>query len=374
MRIMLVISSLRRGGAERIVSIIANYWSAHGHEVYLVTVEGQETDAYSVNSGVRRIGLNLARKSDYRLLGLWNNLHRIWRLRTTARRVSPDVIVSFVTHTNLLVLIAMLGVRIPVIASERIDPSQIWLGTLREKLRCWLYPRAVITVVQTDRVRVEMQRMLPLGRFVMIPNPVPMSDPDEGQACVPMHKLLRLPPDAKVVAAMGRLDPQKGFDLLIEAFGRLSHQHSAWHLVIFGEGAARSDLEAQVTRLGLTARVHLPGVVRNSRRSLAEADLFVLSSRFEGFPNVLLEAMACRLAVVSFDCPSGPGEIIRDRQDGLLVPAGSIEKLEAAMSLLMESPTWRKKLGQNACQVLERFSMDRIMTLWDRVIAESTSR
>lgn len=371
---MLVISSLRRGGAERVVSIMANYWVGNGHDVFLATIEGRGVDAYSVNPAVRRVALNLARVSRNPFSGLWSNLRRVWRLQAVMRRTKPDVIVSFVTHTNLLMLIAMSGSRVPVVVAERIDPAQIYLGKVREKLRVWLYPRAAVVAVQTSRVRDEMRSLMPSARFAVIPNPVPEVNPDEHQPNITLHEQVKLPPGTKVAIAMGRLDPQKGFDLLLEAFSKLSSRYAPWHLVIFGEGPTRFELEAQAKRLGLVDRVHLPGIVYDSRRALAGADLFILSSRFEGFPNVLLEAMACGRAVASFDCPSGPGDIIRHGYDGLLVEAGNVAGLVAAMSELMGSSETRERLGRNARQITERFSVNRVMTLWDALLESAALR
>lgn len=371
MRIMLVISSLRRGGAERVVSIMANHWAAMGHQVFLVTIEGRHADAYMLRPDVVRVALDLARVAGNSVRGVLINLVRIWKLRATARRIGPGVAVSFVTHTNLLVLMAMLGTNVPVIVSERTDPSQWQLGAIREKMRRWLYPRAAAVVVQTRRVAERMRHWLPDGELAVIANPVPAGDPDEWQAHVPVRQRLRLPAAARMVAAMGRLEPQKGFDLLMDAFSRLHEQHPDWHLIIFGDGVSRSELKAHAAELKLAACVHLPGPVRAARSCLAEADLFVLPSRVEGFPNVLLEAMACGRAVVSFDCPSGPGEIIRNGRDGVLVEAGNVTALAEAMSALMDSPARRAELGKNARQVLERFSTDRIMPLWDELLSKT---
>lgn len=373
MRIMLIISSLRRGGAERIVSILADYWVSMGHQVFLVTIEGVRADAYSLRPEIVRIGLNLTRVAGNPVRGFWVNLRRIRKLWMAARDLCPDVAVSFVTHTNLLTLLALWRSNVPVIISERTDPSQWWLGRIREGMRRRLYPRAAAVVVQTRRVQDYLQHRLPRSTFIVIPNPVPAADPDGQEPSISLREWLRLPATSKVVAAMGRLEPQKGFDLLVEAFGRLHGRHPEWHLVIFGDGVSRHALEAQVAESELAGRVHLPGSVRAPRAYLADSDLFVLSSRVEGFPNVLLEAMACGKAVISFDCPSGPGEIIRNDYDGLLVEAGNVTALEAAMCTLMSSRTRREVLGSNARQVLERFATTRIMTQWDRLLASAVS-
>lgn len=373
MRIMLVISSLHRGGAERVLSVMANHFAEHGHTVVLVTLAGEGGDSYRLHPAVNRIALDCAWKSRNPVTGLFNNLRRIHRLRFVVRSWRPEVVISFITETNLLMLLALRGLGVPVVVSERNAPSRLPVGPLRHRLRMWLYPHAFAVVVQTERMLRDMQTMVPKAKCTVIPNPIPADDPDEKQQDVSLRERVRLPAGARVIVAMGRLDPRKGFDLLIDAFCKLSLQHPAWHLVILGEGTVRRELEVQIARLGLAARVHLPGLVRAARSYLDESDLFVLSSRSEGFPNVLLEAMACGLPVVSFDCPSGPGEIIRNDHDGSLVKAGDVGALAAAMSALMESPVRREELGRNARQVLERFSMDRVMALWDKLLADKAS-
>jgi glycosyltransferase involved in cell wall biosynthesis len=171
---------------------------------------------------------------------------------------------------------------------------------------------------------------------------------------------------------MGRLTAQKGFDLLIEAFDRVAHAHPDWTLRIAGDGEQRRKLECLVQSLGLVRRVDLCGWVDEPEAFLQEADLFVLSSRYEGFPNALLEAMACGLAVVSFDCDSGPGEIVRHETDGLLVAAGEVDALARAMDRLMGNRADRERLGENAVDVVARFGYDAFFARWEDVLGATT--
>src|SRR5262249_25449025 len=153
----------------------------------------------------------------------------------------------------------------------------------------------------------------------------------------------------------GRLVPSKGFDVLIDSFSRIAARHQEWNLVIAGKGPEQTALDAQVRRLGLGGRVKLAGWFADPSEALGSAGLFVMSSRYEGFPNALLEAMAAGLPVISFDCDSGPSEIIRDNVDGVLVPAGDVALLERAMERLMSDETERRRLGECARDVVRRF-------------------
>lgn len=371
LRIMFVIHSLERGGAERVMSTMANYWSLQGEDVTIVTLETLDKDAYSLAAEVKRKSLALAGESGNKLRGFWNNMRRWRKLRAVVQKLEPDVIVSFTTNINSMMILALLGIHIPLIISERVDPLYPSIGRFRKLLRRCLYPSAAALVVQTEHAKIIMQHWFQSLRIRVIPNPVSENDSDVNQPHVPLRELLKVPGDARIIAGMGRLGPEKGFDLLIDSFSKVNAKHPDWHLVIFGEGRSRRELEDQAISLGIQDKVHLIGLVLAARKYLAEADIFVLSSRHEGFPNVLLEAMACGLPVVSFDCNSGPGDIIRHEYDGLLVEPENALALEKAMMKLIEEPNRRRALARNAHGVIERFALSRIMGLWRQLIIEN---
>jgi glycosyltransferase involved in cell wall biosynthesis len=163
---------------------------------------------------------------------------------------------------------------------------------------------------------------------------------------------------------------QKGFDLLIPVFHRLAGIFPGWVLVILGEGENRPMLEELIVSAGLQGRVLMPGRAGNISQWYEAADLYVMSSRFEGFGNTLAEAMAHGLPAVSFDCDAGPRDIIRHEVDGFLVSAGDVSLLEKSLHLLMEDGELRRRFSERAIEARERFSMERIAGMWETLIEE----
>jgi glycosyltransferase involved in cell wall biosynthesis len=170
------------------------------------------------------------------------------------------------------------------------------------------------------------------------------------------------------VIAVGRLSAEKGHAKLLEAFQPLAARFPDWELVIHGEGSERPRLEQLAAHLGVGERVTLPGWSKDVESVLREADLFVLPSRYEGFPNALLEAMAAGVASISFDCDSGPREIIRNGIDGLLVPPGDVTALTQAMASLMSDEANRRQLASQARSVVERFGQGEVYRRWDEIL------
>jgi glycosyltransferase involved in cell wall biosynthesis len=180
-------------------------------------------------------------------------------------------------------------------------------------------------------------------------------------------------PDRKLLLAVGRLSVQKGFRVLLDSFAALSSRHPSWDLALLGEGPERFRLEQQVAALELHQRVLMPGRAGNVGDWYNRADLYVLSSDFEGFPNTLAEAMAHGCPAVSFDCDTGPRDVIRHEQNGLLVtPVGDVSALESSLDRLMGDDAERERMSANAIEVRERFSLQRILALWDRQFEKST--
>lgn len=361
MRCTLIIHSLSSGGAERVISRMGNYWAKKGWEITLLTFDdGSEPPFYQLEERIDRRPLGLAAYSTNPIAGMKNNIASIQGLRKAIIESKPDVVISFMERTNVIALLAIRGLKIPILVSERNDPAMLSPGRMWEILRRWTYPSAERVVVQTQRAGNYFATKLQ-DRIVVMPNPVIM--PPIETATVPPQLL-----GARSAIAVGRLVPQKGFDLLLQAFSLLKDRYPEWHLTILGEGELRPQLASLRQELGLDDRVHLPGRVKNPHEFLQQADIFIMSSRFEGFPNALCEAMVCGLPVISTDCPNGPREIIRDGVDGLLVPSEDIAALAAAMERLMSDPHQRTSLAAAAPELAQRFSLEKVMLMWESLV------
>jgi glycosyltransferase involved in cell wall biosynthesis len=372
-RLAIVIHSLDGGGAERTAARMASHWAEGGHSVTLITLDSADADRYRLSPKVERRALGVMGHSSNPLAAIGNNLRRIRALRRAIADVDPDHVISLTDKTNVLTLAACRKLDVPVIVAERIDPRYHSIGRVWSHLRERLYPRAAAVVVQTEGIREAVRPLAPGRPVYVIPNVVEKGC-NADSLPVPQGGFAEKSPDPfsvpkrKRVLGMGRLAEQKGFDLLIRAFAQTADRRRKWDLVILGEGPDRAALEQLAERLGLVDRIFLPGWLENPVEVIESADLFVLSSRYEGFPNALLEAMGAGLAVISFDCPSGPREIIRDGYDGLLVRNESVEWLAAAMDRLMRDEAARRLLSEKAPEVLSRFSPERYYTCWEAVL------
>jgi glycosyltransferase involved in cell wall biosynthesis len=368
--ILLFISSLSSGGAERVTANLANHWARKGWQVTIVTLADRSADFYELAPAISRIGLGMLKDGHNLLAGIVNNLQRVLVLRRVLRKVSPEMALAMMDKSNILLAIA--AYRLPgmiVLGSERIHPPQQPLSQLWARLRYISYRNLATVVALTTETRDWLLRNSRAKKIAVIPNAVSWPLPAHHPFCIPKEIL---PPNGKTLLAVGRLEEQKGFDLLIEAFCYSAFDHPGWNLAILGDGPLRSSLAEQIKRSGLENRIYLAGRVGNIGDWYKAADLFVLSSRFEGFPNTLVEAMAHGLPVVSFDCDTGPRDIIRHDVDGLLVTNGDVVALGDALGRLMADEALCQRFGTKAIEVRERFSMEKIAGMWEDLFFELT--
>lgn len=334
--ISIVLHDLGGGGAEKMMVRLANRLAETGDAVELVLLTSGGDNRRFVAPGVAVVELG-----SRRTLGAFGPLRRHLR----ARR--PDGILSVLTHVNVVAALvcASLGCSGRLTVSERntfsldrlVNPAlAMRLAYALAPLLYRLLPNPVVAVSQGVAADLVAHTWVRPGDVLALPNPVVTPELLESARCPPAHPWLQEKP-APVVVAMGRLAPQKGFDLLLQAFARVRAGVDC-RLVIFGEGALRGELQAQAERLRLDGCVDFPGYCGQPLAEIARADLFVLSSRFEGSPNALVEAMAVGVPVLAFDCPHGPREILGGEAAAGLIPAFDIEALSRAMAERLVCP------------------------------------
>ncbi|MEH6824331.1 MAG: glycosyltransferase family 4 protein [Motiliproteus sp.] len=366
MRILFLISDMGRGGAERVASLLANAWSERGDQVLLLaTYSGKGHCVYPLDESVRFAYLADRVKHTKGPLGY---LKRLLVLRSVVGEYQPDVVVSFLTNVNVFALLATAGQNVPVIISERTYPPMYNMGPVMEWLRRWTYPQATSVVVQTTGSQGWLDGICPNLRSAVIANPVRLPMANVAPRVRPEQ---RVNSERRLLLTVGRLSCEKQFELLLDSFALLPVELGCWDLAIVGEGSLRASLTQKIIDLGLQQRVFLIGGVGNPGDWYRRADLYVMSSAFEGFPNTLLEAMAHGVAAVSFDCQTGPRDIIRHGIDGLLVdPQTGAAGLAASLTELMENEPKRIEFAVRACDVRQRYSMTRILLQWDEVFRD----
>jgi glycosyltransferase involved in cell wall biosynthesis len=337
------------GGAERMILALANGFSRAGIATDMIVMSAQGDFLDEVDPGTRLVDLGTRRAS-----------RSVPALRRYLRDEEPAVLISGLDHVNVCAAVAVLmGPRRPrLLLSQRNTLSHS--NRRRSALKNWLVRQTlrradrVLTVSEGVRQDLLDHHGLSPDRVVTTYNPVvsramldmaeeePVAIPGLGQR--------------RYVLACGRLQPQKGFDVLIEAFARIAPACPEIDLVILGRGKLLNALQEQAAGAGVAGRVHLPGFVRNPFALMRRAELFVLSSRHEGLPGVLIQAMACGTKVVSTDCESGPREILEGGRYGPLVPVGDADALAQAIRTTLGRPL-RAEIRERAGD----FSVDNVV-------------
>lgn len=364
MNLLIFISSLSGGGAERVTANLANHWAAKDWTITIATLAPLQLDFYALHPAIRRITLNQSSKSSHTLHGIWNNLRRAWALRKVLQQIHPDIALSLMSTTNVLLALAAWGLPLCAIGSERTYPPQSPLGWMWEGLRRHLYRRLVAVTALTDESATWLKTQTRARRAPVIPNAAPWPLPAQSPCLEPATVGLA---GHRRLLAVGRLSQEKGFDWLIAAFATLAARHPHWDLVVLGEGPLRPALQAQINAADLQQRTFMPGRVGNVGQWYECADLYVMSSRFEGFPNALVEALTYGLPAVSFDCETGPRDIIRHEVDGLLVPVGDVAALIAALDRLMGNADLRRQFSGRAVEARTRFAIGTVSQKWERL-------
>ena len=355
MKITIFIGGLSGGGAERVVCNLSNHLVEHGYEVKLLTM-ADDQPSYVLDQNINRY---ILLRENERKNTVYNFFLRYKRLKKFVKNNKTDVYIVFLPITTILLLWFRRYISVPILASERNDPSR--MNTLIKVLIKRLIHRADGVIFQTQDALEWYKLYLKKAKTVIIPN------------AINRDFLNAKPYDTnkrrEIIASVGRLTEQKNYKLLIKAFAVIKRDYSNYELIIYGEGNQRAELLELAKMLNVSEHVKLPGYVNNISDRLQEVSMFVLSSNYEGIPNALIEAMCLGIPCIATDCPvGGPKSLIKDRENGILIPVNNQNEMVNAIKLIINNKTLAKTIGDNARAIINDLSPDIIYNKWEEFI------
>lgn len=353
MKVDFYISSLSGGGAEKVLTTLAESFADRGNDVGIMSLE-KRPQFYSVSDSVELSKVNNTGKTK-----LAEMISDFFAIRKRLKQRNADVNISFLSRCNILVLYASMFTSKKVIVCDRNNP--LMEHSMRVfKRSCRLYRFASAVFVQTEKIKSFYPEYLQ-DKIYVLENPI---DFDELHNQIDNKKIDR----EDAIISIGRLEKQKDFTTLIKAFSLVANDYPSWKLRIFGKGDMKDELVALANGMGLGDRVQFCGRTEEPFYELKKSKIFVLSSNYEGFPNALCEAMAAGVACISSDCVSGPNELINQGENGYLFPVGDYESLAQYLRECIESDTLRNELGNNASESVSRLDVSKIVDKWQNTI------
>ena len=354
MKILFCISSLGKGGAERVVSILANQLS-NEHEVGIIVNTANDI-SYKLENVVKIIQLDEEKTKN----PIIRNVKRIKKIKEILKSENPNIIISFLPVPSFRILFVNRKYKIPIIVSDRNNPRKEYGRVVYKLLMKWLYPKADGFVFQTNEQKEyfckEIQK-----KSTIIFNPIKDSFLETNN--------IEIKERENIIVNVGRLVPQKNQKMLINAFSKVSLKHPQYKLKIFGDGLLKEELQKQINNLHINDKISLCGVIDDIKQELEKSKIFVLSSDYEGMPNALIEAMAVGCAAISTDCPcGGPRELIKDGENGMLIPIKDEKQLIESIDFLIENEEYSEQIGEKAKKIKEILKTDNILKQWKEYI------
>lgn len=354
MKIGFLINDLNAGGAERATVSLANYFSKKGIHTEIITFKDIDSfyplddNVSHLRLGFDEIALSFSAK---RLLGAFK---RMLKIRSFIKQRELNVLIGMSFSMTWYTVIATAFTKTKSVGTERNNPYKYKATKINSFLRKFFYKLCNGYIFQTKKSSLFFADKL-RKNDIIIPNAIfnetvyDLTPPEERE---------------KFICAVGRLNKQKRFDVLIDAFASTSEKIPEYKMIIFGEGELRKELEEQISSLGLEERIFLPGIDPQSVKVVNKAAVFVLSSDLEGMPNVLMEAMAMGVPCVSTRCDMGPEELIENGKNGILVDVGSTDQIADSILEILNNPELAAKLSVNARELLKTHSIEAISKKW----------
>lgn len=355
MKILFYIGNLRKGGAERVVATLSNKL-VEKNEVIIITTTDEKVE-YSLDKSIKLFSL---KNFDGNKNPLVKNIIYLKRLKDYIKEIDPDIILGFLPEPSYRLLILKPFIKSPVIISDRNDPKIEYASLKSRTIMKFLYKRADGFVFQTDGARDYFCKKIQ-DKSIVIANPV-----DDR-----FLKTKYVGYKSTEFINVGRLNEQKNQILLIESFKDVIKKYPNYKLLIYGEGSLKNELSMYIKDNKLNNNVKLCGNVDDIENILKDKKGFILSSKYEGMPNALMEAMAVGVPCISTDCPcGGPRELIKNNINGLLVKSNDKNELVSAMYKIIENDKMCKKIAMSAKKNMNNYSCDKIVSKWFEFMKE----
>ncbi len=355
MNITFVTPGMNYGGAERVISILSNQWVTMGHIVNILIVGEDDKCVYTLNEQI-----NVYCIGGLKGKPIISHLNLINKIRKAIKAFDTEVAISFMNDVCAYTALALLNTKIPLIYSERNDPTRVNQRKIDKIYRRIVEKMANGFVFQTNGAKSHY-RMSVQKKSTVILNPIDTSN-------MPVYDFKNR---KKEIVSVGRLQPQKNQKLLIDAFALLTNEFNGYKLKIYGEGVLRNELQEQIDGYGLSDRIFLMGAHKDIFDKISSASLFVLSSDFEGLPNTLIEAMCIGIPSVSTNCsPGGAAEIISDGENGIIVPCNDAEALAKAIKEILVDEEKALSFSNEAKKINNQVNLENISIKWIKFIEE----
>ena len=336
-KILIINNGLASGGIERASTSMANHFASIGHEVVILALY-QSVHFFDLHPSITFIEPNFPSGPKLYMLKM------MAYVRKEVKKIKPDTILAYGEWTNCFVGLALTGIKVPVFYTDRMRPNG-HLPFVHRVLRRIYYPKANGIIAQSEFAKRIISERTKATRIKVIYNPV--------------NAIKRVECEKKnIIVCVGRFTKEKGHAILIDAVSKM--KHSDWQLSLVGDGTLRDELEAQVARLGLQERVIFHGAMKDFRKELSEASIFVMPSLREGFPNALIEAMSVPLPCIATRCTEAMDEVVSDGENAILVPSDDSSALAITIDNLIDNPENQERLAHKAYSVRERLDFDKI--------------
>lgn len=360
MKITLIISKMSNsGGTERVMSILTSELVKRNYIITIIAASDSIKETfYPLDPRVNLIKANILGRIRNPLLKLLYFPFAILKLRKAVLSTKPDIVISFVDILNIMSIISLYKTNIPVIVTEHFALGVKKIGFIWEFLRkqTYIHTKAIAVITPQDKIFFPASLQ---DKISVVYNPVIKSG---------LVKTNYIDLNYELISA-GRLVSGKGFDILIRTFSKIENSFPTLKLNIYGSGPELKNLNSLIGSLRLENKVFIHQPVDNIIEKMVKSDIFVLASKSESFGMVIAEAMSAGVPVISTDCPNGPGNIIQNKINGILVQNENADEISENIKLLLQDANLRKVIGTNALMITEKFSIDKFMKSWDEILA-----